>query len=60
MFGKKGEKIKERYGVVLVGISTVVEKSFEGGRTLLANWGVPIYCSAVIIDMADGLIKLAD
>jgi xanthine phosphoribosyltransferase len=43
-------------GATLVGIATVVEKTFEGGRDALAHWQVPIEALAKIIDMSDGKI----
>jgi len=43
----------------LVGIGTVVEKGFEGGRELLDTLGVPIISLAVVTDMSDGKIVLA-
>ncbi len=40
----------------LVGIGALVEKQFEGGRALLAQYGVPIETLATIINMDDGKI----
>ena len=45
-------RIVSNSGATLVGIATVVEKSFEGGRDLLAHWGVPIEAVASISDMS--------
>jgi xanthine phosphoribosyltransferase len=42
----------------LVGISVVVEKSFEGGRLALKHWGVPIESIVEVIDMGDDKIIL--
>ncbi len=42
----------------LVGISVVVEKSFEGGRLALEHWGVPIESIVEIIDMGNDRITL--
>lgn len=47
-------------GATLVGIATVIEKSFEGGRDFLAEFDVPIESLAVITGMEDGIITLAD
>ncbi len=47
-------RIVESAGATLVGIATVVEKSFEGGRELLSHWEVPIKAMATITDMSDG------
>lgn len=44
----------------LVGISVVVEKTFEGGRQLLAHWDVPIDAIVQVTDMSEGKIRLAD
>ena len=52
-------RIVQSSGATLVGIATVVEKTFEGGREMLLEWGVPIYSAATIVDMADGRIQLA-
>ena len=43
----------------LVGIGTVVEKAFEGGRDDLTMLGVPIVSLAVVTDMSNGQITLA-
>jgi xanthine phosphoribosyltransferase len=45
-------------GSTLVGIVTVVEKTFEGGRELLGRWGVPIEAMAIITDMSEGRITV--
>ena len=47
-------RIVKNAGATLVGIATVVEKSFEGGRDFLSHWGVPIIAMATITDMSDG------
>ena len=44
----------------LIGIATVVEKVFEGGRATLAHWGVPIVALATIVDMSEGRIVLQE
>jgi len=46
-------------GAILVGIGTVVEKSFEGGREALHALQVPIESLAVVTDMSDGRVVLA-
>lgn len=51
-------RIVQNSGATLVGIATVVEKTFEGGREMLADWNVPIFSAAAIVDMADGRIQL--
>ncbi len=42
----------------LVGIGALVEKQFEGGRALLAQYGVPIETLATIVNMDDGKFAL--
>lgn len=51
-------RIVANSGATLVGIATVVEKTFEGGRELLGHWGVPIESMATIINMDEGKIIL--
>ena len=46
--------------LALVGIGTLIEKSFEGGRALLDELGVPIESLVVIADMSDGRIVFAE
>jgi xanthine phosphoribosyltransferase len=43
-------------GAHLVGIGAVVEKTFEGGRAVLAHWDVPIESLAIIVNMDNGKI----
>jgi xanthine phosphoribosyltransferase len=45
-------------GAELVGIGTVIEKSFEGGRERLAQLNVPIESVAIIDSMEDGEIVI--
>jgi xanthine phosphoribosyltransferase len=47
-------------GASLVGIGTLIEKRFEGGRDLLNSLEVPIEALAVIADMSDGKIVFED
>lgn len=51
-------RIVQNAGAELVGIATVVEKTFEGGREMLAHWNVPIMSAAIIADMSEGQIVL--
>jgi xanthine phosphoribosyltransferase len=53
-------RIVEQSGATLVGIGAVIEKSFEGGRDMLAHIGVPIETLAIIRSMDDGKIVFAD
>ena len=43
-------------GARIVGVGTLIEKSFEGGRAFLAHLGVPIELLVCIESMDDGLI----
>lgn len=52
-------RIVQSSGATLVGITAVVEKTFEGGRAALADWNVPIISIATITDMSEGKIVLA-
>ena len=45
---------------LLVGIGTLVEKSFEGGRELLAPLGVPVVSLAAITEMDESGITFAE
>ncbi len=47
-------------GGAVVGIGAVIEKTFEGGRELLKQLNVPIESLALITDMSEGKIVLAD
>jgi xanthine phosphoribosyltransferase len=44
----------------LVGIAAVIEKTFEGGRTLLEHYGVPIEALVSIVSMDDGKIVFSE
>jgi xanthine phosphoribosyltransferase len=52
-------RLAQAAGATVVGVGALVEKSFEGGRTLLASLGVPIESLAVISDMSEGRIVFA-
>ena len=47
-------------GAQVVGIGAVIEKSFEGGRSLLASLGIPIESLVTITNMDDGKILFSD
>lgn len=53
-------RLVEEAGAKLVGIGTLIEKRFEGGRALLEGLGVPIESLVVITDMSDGRIVFAE
>ncbi len=46
-------------GAGVVGVGTVIEKSFEHGREALIPLGVPVESLAIVTDMRDGQILLA-
>jgi len=52
-------RLAQAAGATVVGVGTVIEKSFEGGRATLASLGVPIESLAIVTDMTDGKITLA-
>lgn len=52
-------RIVDAAGATLVGVAVVVEKSFEGGRALLAHWDVPIEALATITSMEGSTIAVA-
>ena len=52
-------RLAQAAGATVVGVGALIEKSFEGGRSLLAPLGVPIESLAVISDMSEGRIVFA-
>lgn len=53
-------RLTQAAGSTVVGIGTLVEKDFEGGRALLSTLNVPIKALAVVSDMTSGKIIFAD
>jgi xanthine phosphoribosyltransferase len=53
-------RLARKVGAQVVGIGTVVEKTFEHGRENARELSVPIESLAVITDMSDGRIEIAD
>jgi xanthine phosphoribosyltransferase len=53
-------RLAQTAGSQIVGIGTLIEKSFEGGRTLLSTLGVPIESLAVISSMEEGRITFEE
>jgi xanthine phosphoribosyltransferase len=50
-------RIVQNSGAILIGIGTVIEKTFDGGRELLmTQFRVPIESLVIITDMSDGRI----
>jgi xanthine phosphoribosyltransferase len=52
-------RLTQTAGAKIVGVGTLIEKSFEGGREVLAHLGVPIESLAVITSMENGKIIFA-
>lgn len=52
-------RLAQAAGSTIIGIGTLVEKTFEGGRNTLSALNVPIESLAIITDMSDGKIVLA-
>lgn len=53
-------RLTQAAGATLVGIGAVIEKTFEGGRDVLAPLGVPIEALAIVTDMSNGRIIIRD
>jgi xanthine phosphoribosyltransferase len=53
-------RLAQAAGAIVVGIGSVIEKSFEGGRESLQELGVPIEALAIVTRMQDGEITLAE
>jgi xanthine phosphoribosyltransferase len=49
-------RLAQAAGAVIVGVGTLIEKTFEGGRTALQVLGVPIHALVSITSMDDGRI----
>ena len=53
-------RLTQAAGASLVGIGTLIEKTFEGGREALSGLGIPIEALVRISAMDDGKIVFAD
>lgn len=53
-------RLAQTAGAELVGIGTLIEKTFEGGRALLSSLNVPIHALVQIASMDDGKIVFAE
>jgi xanthine phosphoribosyltransferase len=53
-------RLAETAGATLVGIGTLIEKTFEGGRDLLTPLNVPIEALVPIVSLDDGQIVFAE
>jgi len=52
-------RLAQAAGSELVGIGTLIEKTFEGGRQALTTLGIPIVSLVSITSLDDGQIKFA-
>lgn len=53
-------RLAQAAGAIVVGIGTLIEKSFEGGRQALAHLNIPVESLVVITSMDDGKIVIQD
>jgi xanthine phosphoribosyltransferase len=53
-------RLAQAAGATIVGVGTLIEKSFENGRQLLSELEVPIEALAIVSDMSEGKILFAD
>ncbi len=53
-------RLAQAAGAAVIGIGAVIEKTFEGGRAVLADLQIPIESLATIADMSDGRIVFAN
>jgi xanthine phosphoribosyltransferase len=52
-------RLAQAAGATIVGIGVVIEKTFEGGRAVVGQLGVPVEALVSITDMSDGKIIFA-
>lgn len=53
-------RLAQTAGATVVGIGTLIEKTFEGGRELLAPLGIPVESLAVISSMDGGQVLFGE
>ena len=53
-------RLAQTAGAMVVGVGTLIEKAFEGGRALLAPLGIPVESLACITSMDDGQIVFGE
>ena len=53
-------RLAQTAGTTVVGIGTLIEKTFEGGRKALESLGVPVESLALIASLDDGQIVFAE
>ncbi len=53
-------RLAQTAGAAVIGVGTLIEKTFEGGRKLLQPLGIPVESLACITSMQDGKVVLGD
>jgi xanthine phosphoribosyltransferase len=53
-------RLAQTAGAAVIGVGTLIEKTFEGGRKLLQPLGIPVVSLACITSMDDGKVILGD
>jgi xanthine phosphoribosyltransferase len=53
-------RLAQTAGATVIGVGALIEKTFEGGRTLLQPLGIPVESLACITSMDDGKVILGD
>jgi xanthine phosphoribosyltransferase len=53
-------RLAQTAGAIVIGVGTLIEKVFEGGRALLKPLGIPVESLVCITSMDDGQIILGD
>jgi xanthine phosphoribosyltransferase len=53
-------RLAQTAGAAVIGVGTLIEKTFEGGRLLLQPLGIPVESLACITSMDDGKVILGD
>ena len=53
-------RLAQTAGATVIGVGVLIEKTFEGGRTLLQSLGIPVESLACITSMDYGQVVLGD
>ena len=53
-------RLAQTAGAAVIGVGTLIEKTFEGGRALLQPLGIPVESLACVTSMEDGKVILGD
>jgi len=53
-------RLAQTAGAKLVGIGTLIEKGFEGGRENLAYLNIPIYSLVTVVSLSEDKIEFLD